>query len=383
MAINLTTKYAGHLEQAFSHDSYVKSHCKAKVDLLSAKSCRVYMLNTVPIVDYTRSGMSRYGTANDVQDTVVEYTMTQDKAFSGIVDKGDQSEQAISDKSGQWLRQQIRERVTPAADRYAFSRIVKFGHVEGKDSAPGKHDIVPRVYDASVYMDEHLVPESGRVLWIRAQDYPKIILSDEWKGLDSLAGKQLPTGVVGQIAGFTVIKTPTERFPKDVYMIAAHERACAFPYKINDTKIHTDPPGLSGVLIEGRQTYDLFVLASKADAVYSEVKAGLKLATPGLELSSGSASITCPGASEIWFTVDGSDPRFSMQWNPETMSGRRQYTSATPVPRVGVLKAVAFADGKFTSDVAEKTIGYGPFPVPDPSLYDCPDASGEPPMCGE
>ena len=123
------------------------------------------------------------------------------------------------------------------------------------------------VYDAATYMDEHLVPENGRVLFVREKDYPKIILSDEWHGLDTLAGKQLPTGTVGQIAGFTVVKVPSNMFPTDVYMVAAQESALAFPYRINDTKIHQDPPGISGALIEGRQTYDLFVLASKADAV--------------------------------------------------------------------------------------------------------------------
>ncbi len=354
MAINLTTKYAEQLEKAYTHDSFLKPHCKAKVDLMGAKSCRVYMLNTVPVVDYTRSGMSRFGEAKDIQDTVVEYTMTQDKAFNGIVDKGDQSEQAISDKSGQWLRQEIRERVTPTADRYGFSKMVKYGHVAGATAAPEKNNIVSRVYNASVYMDEHLVPGTGRVLWIRAQDYPKIILSPEWQGLDSLAGKQLPTGTVGQIAGFTVIKTPSSMFPDDVYIIAAHESACAFPYKINDTKIHTDPPGISGALIEGRQTYDLFVLASKADAVYSEVKAASKLADPTVTITSNSVTISCTGASEIWFTVDGSDPRFAMPWNPDTLSGRRLYSSAVTIPEGAVVKAVAFADGKFTSAVIEK-----------------------------
>lgn len=52
---------------------------------------------------------------------------------------------------------------------------------------PAKDTIVTMAYDAATYMDEKLVPENGRVLFVRAKDYPKIILSDEWKGLDNLA----------------------------------------------------------------------------------------------------------------------------------------------------------------------------------------------------
>ena len=103
MAINLTTKYASTIEKLYTHNSFLRAHCKANVEMTGAKTCRVYMLNTTPVVDYTRNGNSRYGEVKDVQDTVVEYMMTQDKSFTGVVDKGDESEQAISNKSGQWL----------------------------------------------------------------------------------------------------------------------------------------------------------------------------------------------------------------------------------------------------------------------------------------
>lgn len=349
MAINLTTKYSAQIEKAYTHDSYLKSHCKANVEMIGAKSCRVYMLNTVPVVDYTRSGTSRYGEAKDVQDTVVEYTMTQDKSFNGVVDKGDASEQAISNKSGQWLRQQIAERCVPTGDKYGFSQLAKYGHISGVAAEPAKDTIVTMAYDAATYMYEKLVPENGRVLFVRAKDYPKIILSDEWKGLDNLAGKQLPTGTVGQIAGFTVVKVPSNMFPTDVYMIAMQESAAAFPYRINDTKVHLDPPGISGALIEGRQTYDLFVLASKADAVVIIGKTASKQACT-VTIASHSATVTAAGADEIWYTLDGSDPRFSA--NRKTVA-----TGGTVATKAGeTIRVVAFGKGgKLTSDVAEAT----------------------------
>lgn len=349
MAINLTTKYAEHIEKVFTKDSFVKAHCKAKVDLIGAKSCRVYMLNTTPVVDYVRSGSSRYGELHDVQDTVLEYTMTQDKAFNGVVDKGDQSEQAISNKSGQWLRQEMREQCIPTADKYAFGRMAALGHVAGVAAEPAKNSIVQIFADAMVYMDEKKVPESGRVAFIRAKDYPKIIQSDEWSGLDSLAGKQLPTGTVGQIFGFTVVKVPSSYFPENVFFIAAHESALAFPYKINDTKVHTDPVGISGAVIEGRQTYDLFVLGSKADAVYT---AGLtsKQQACTVAIASHEATVTAAGAAEIWYTLDGSDPRFSAN-RKAVATGGKVATEAGQTIRV-----VAFAAaGGLTSEIAEDT----------------------------
>lgn len=349
MAINLTTKYADQIEKAFTRESYLKPHCKAKVDLIGAKSCRVYMLNTTPVVDYVRSGDKRYGELQDVQDTVLEYTMTQDKAFNGVVDKGDASEQAITGKAGQWLRQQMREQCVPTADKYGFSRIAALGHVAGVSAEPAKNTIVGMLADAMVYMDEHKVPESGRVAFIRAKDYPNIIRSDEWSGLDSLAGKQLPTGTVGQVFGFTVIKVPSSYFPENVYLITALESALAFPYKINDTKIHEDPVGVSGAVIEGRQTYDTFVLGSKADAVYTAGLAGKQQAC-AVSISSHTATVTADGADEIWYTLDGSDPRFSA--NRKAIA-----TGGTVTTMEGeTIRVVAFAKaGGLTSAIAEDT----------------------------
>ena len=37
---------------------------------------------------------------------------------------------------------------------------------------------------------------------------------------------------------------------------------------LEDYKIHEDPPGISGSLVEGRINYDAFVLENKAMAIY-------------------------------------------------------------------------------------------------------------------
>ena len=138
-------------------------------------------------------------------------------------------------------------------------------------------------------------------------------------------------------------------FPTDVYMVAAQESALAFPYRINDTKIHQDPPGISGALIEGRQTYDLFVLASKADAVVVIGKDGSKQACT-VAIASHSATVTAAGADEIWYTLDGSDPRFSANRKTVASGG----TVATEAGQT--IKVVAFGKGgKLTSDIAEDT----------------------------
>ena len=54
-----------------------------------------------------------------------------------------------------------------------------------------------------------------------------------------------------------------------------------------------------------------------------------------------------PGASEVRYTIDGTDPRYS--------DSAKVYSSAVTVSSGTVVRAAAFADDKFTSSVAEKT----------------------------
>ena len=73
-----------------------------------------------------------------------------------------------------------------------------------------------------------------------------------------------------------------------------------------------------------------------------------KLSTPSITISSGSATISKPtGASEVRYTTDGTDPRYS--------DSAKVYSSAITVDTGTVVRAAAFADDKFTSSVAEKT----------------------------
>ena len=348
MAINLATKYGKEIEKAFTHDSYIKGHCKAKVDFTGVKTVRIYMLNTTPVVDYQRSGSSRYGELKDIQDTVLEYTMTQDKAFNGVVDKGDEAEQTIANKAGQWLRQEMREQVVPAADRYAIAKIANYGHVAGM-AKPDKTKIVSAIFEARTWMNNHRVPNKGRVLYLPASFTPAVMLSSEWIGLDNLAGKQLPTGTIGRVAGFTIIEVPDDMFQADLYFLAMHEGAAAFPYKINSTKVHEDPVGINGAVVEGRQLYDVFVLGSKADAVYAAVATAAKLPNPTItDTTKTAVTLASSGASKIWYTVDGSDPRFSMT--------REVYTKAFDGTGKLVRAVAMDTENKFSSDIAEKQV---------------------------
>jgi len=87
--------------------------------------------------------------------------------------------------------------------------------------------------------------------------------------MDTNIGNELRLkGVIAMVDGASVIKVPANRLPEGFGFMVAHPVATVAPTKLEDYKIHQDPPGISGALVEGRICYDAFVLDNKAKAIY-------------------------------------------------------------------------------------------------------------------
>ena len=95
----------------------------------------------------------------------------------------------------------------------------------------------------------------------------KIKLDEAFTKKGDMATQIAINGIVGEIDGVPCIKAPTKRFPKNVDFIITNAIVMPSPVKLQEYKIHTDAPGISGWLVEGRVRYDAFVLKEKAKAI--------------------------------------------------------------------------------------------------------------------
>ena len=75
-------------------------------------------------------------------------------------------------------------------------------------------------------------------------------------------------GQVGSIDGIPIVVVPSSYLPAGVNFIILNKSAITAPVKLAEYKIHDNPPGINGWLIEGRVYYDAFVLKSKKTAIY-------------------------------------------------------------------------------------------------------------------
>ena len=71
------------------------------------------------------------------------------------------------------------------------------------------------------------------------------------------------------VDGVPVIVVPTAYLPENTAFVLTNPIACCSPIKLADYKIHDNPPGINGWLVEGRLYYDAFVLNNKKGAIYT------------------------------------------------------------------------------------------------------------------
>ena len=270
--------------------------------------------------------------------------MSQDKAFTLTIDKGNYLDQNMTKKAADMLRLQLNEKSTPAADKYALRRFAMMaGTIQTTASAPTKDNIVDVISTGAQVLDDNLVPDGDRYVYVSSEIYKMIRLSPEYTGLEGLGVKSVAKGICGEIAGLNIVRVPKSYMPEGCYFLITHKNSVLMPYKISDAKVHNDPVGVSGALIEGRHYYDAFVLGAKASGVYALVEEGKQLAAPSISTSGGQITMKQADATEIRYTVDGTDPRYS--------DSARIYSGSFSAENEPV-KAVAFADGWFPSEVA-------------------------------
>lgn len=357
MAIHFAEKYLDKLVESFKQGSETESLFSHDMDMqfTGVKTVHVKSLKTEPLENYNRAAnitsASRYGTPVEMQDYEQTFTLTQDRSKPLTVDRGNEAENFNLKKAGKVMAAQMEEQIRPEIDTYRLAKWAKEAGIhKALTAAPTNATIVKQIIELHNDMIDAGVPESGVTLLIKRQYLPALKTSNEWLALDSLGGKSLPKGAIGELDGMPVKPMSSTRFPGNAAFMLLYKGSVISPVRFKDFRVHKDPPGLSGDLIEFRMMYDAFVLGHKANGVAVACLPDTVQAAPTISISSNAATITSGNATRILYTLDGSDPRYSV--DAQVYPG-----SAVTVPAGATVKAYAERTGYWASAVSEKTNG--------------------------
>lgn len=273
MAINLVTRYLPYVDEIFTKESKKSLLTNQDFDWTGAHTVKVYKVTTSAMQDYSRNPSpgftgSRYGTVQDLDATTEEFTLKKDRSFTFAIDKLDKDETGNVLNGASALARQQRQVVIPEVDTYVYSVMTTGAGHKPDPVTLTEENIYTEILKAGNALDNADVPEDGRQLVVTPDVF---VLMKRCKDIimETNIGNDLRLkGVIANLDGANVIKVPAARLPKNFGFMLAHPVATVAPTKLEDYKIHEDPPGISGSLVEGRICYDAFVLENKAKAIY-------------------------------------------------------------------------------------------------------------------
>ena len=272
MPVNLASKYSKKVDERFALESFTENiGLNKNYDWNGVKTVTVYSIDTAPMNDYERQGMSRYGTPEELGDTTKDYVLTKDRSFTYTIDRGNHTEQLMVKESGKSLARQIKEVVVPEIDKYRIATwsAAAISNGKTKSAAITKENAYISLLDAQESLDESKVPAAGRICFVTPR-FANLIKQDEtFVKAGDMSQKMLIKGQIGEIDGVRIIKVPSTYFPANHDFILLYPKCSTSPKKLEDYKTHNNPPGVNGWLVEGRQIYDCFVLEAKKDAIFT------------------------------------------------------------------------------------------------------------------
>lgn len=270
MAVNLATKYSKKVQERFYQESLTSNSFSKELDVefTGVHGVTFYEVGTAEMNDYTRSGTSRYGTPAELSDTKKEYLMTKDRSFTYTIDRGNQEEQLMIKDAGKSMDRQIREVVTPELDTYRLLTWATNAGLKATITAPTATTIYGLLVTAKIAMDNKLVPQKNRTLYVGGVALAALLNCEQYIRLDTLGSKAVKNGVIGHILGMDVVYVPDSYMPAKCQFMIILKDAAISPVKLETYKIHKDPPGINGWLVEGRLIYDAFVNDTKKNGIY-------------------------------------------------------------------------------------------------------------------
>ena len=270
MAVYYAENLSQTIDEQLSKDSLTDKAVNKDYDFDGVNKVNVYSVETVPLNDYDINAKSnRYGTPVELGNDVQTLELTQDKSFTFSIDRKNATDTMMAMSAAKALARELKEVVTPTIDRYRIAKYTAEALVaHTKEETLTTETAYSAFLEGSMVLFDAKVPTEGRIAFVTSAYYKAIKLDKNFVSSGDKGQEIAVTGAVGTIDKTTIIVAPADYFVKGTNFIIRHPMAMTSPVKLADYKIHENPQGINGWLVEGRIYYDAFVLNNKKAAIY-------------------------------------------------------------------------------------------------------------------
>jgi hypothetical protein len=92
----------------------------------------IYNVDVVPEVDYVREGKDRFGPLVELGTGVQSFVLSQDKAFTFTVDRGNLEDSKMVQEADKAVKRQVREVSIPTTDIYRLTVLAAYAQANGQ-----------------------------------------------------------------------------------------------------------------------------------------------------------------------------------------------------------------------------------------------------------
>ncbi len=256
-------------------------HLKSKTDLIVNKGIRldfngknsvtIYNVDVVAEGNYVRSGTNRFGALVELGTGTQTFTLSQDKAFTFTIDRGNYEDSQMVTEAAKAVKRQVDEVSTPATDIYRLGVLSAYAIAQSQGVVAGTAVAANTAYSLilaqQAALTEAKVPKDGRVLFITPAVLNLLKRDPEFRQDCDTSYADSKKGVFGQVDGTTVVELPSTYFVTNFQFMIVKDDLLVSPMKFNSVRTLDDVQGIDGWVCEGRRYYDAFIPTQKGVGV--------------------------------------------------------------------------------------------------------------------
>jgi len=271
MAINLATKFQDKTSELLKARAKTSAIVNTDWSWDGVNAIKVWTLTDPTMGNYSPSGANRYGSPNEVQDTVQTFTLSRDRAWTNTIDMSNYQDTMEVRKPAKFLAQATKNILVPEVDTYRLAALAtagaltnggNYGTITARNAivtagATTAANAYTNLLSLNADITNNEGIEDGRVAVMVASYYQ--LLKQGGFVTDSDSGQtKLDSGDLGMVDGLKIVVCPSSRMPSNTDLIITHPSNLTAPEKLKDYTVHKNPPGINGYLIEYRIRYDAF-----------------------------------------------------------------------------------------------------------------------------
>jgi N4-gp56 family major capsid protein len=263
LAQNYAAKYQDTIDEVFRLNSVtdIVINKGIRLDYNGVNSVTLYGVATVSETNYTRSGSNRFGSLVELDTTKQTFVLSQDKAFTYTIDRGNYTDSMMVTEAASTLQRQIEVVCVPNTDIYRLAALATYATNASQVTtvALTSSNVYVQFLARQATLDDAKIPADGRVAFVTPATYALLKQDSNFIKASNEAQNMLKRGIVGDVDGVTIVKVPTSYLPANAGFIIVHESVLVAPHKFDTFRILKEVQGVDGWVVEGRRYYDAFI----------------------------------------------------------------------------------------------------------------------------